>query len=1493
MTTDQTLISDLAEILFMRKRRLVILRYTFLSLIVLIAGFMFSLQTTTMQTWIAKLLTKYAGSKWGTEISIDQVSVDLWARLNVKGLYVEDQQQDTLLYIPELLVNEYTANTDSSEFTLGTVELYRPYFNLYYLEQDSIMNLDFLLDAWSSDDTAASHYHLSMAKLLLHDARFALHDRNEPVLDQHSMDWSHLNFGNIQADFGGIELTEKGFKADCNHLYIAESSGFNLEEFKCGMRIQDGHTQLTDTELQFGKSQLIGDLDFGFNTIDELIDFNQSVDLSLHIDTTTLFMDDLAWFAEDMHGWERTFDFSGDVQGRVNSLHLNNASCATGKSTVFQGDVYLEGLPEIDQTFMEINIKQLVTSKSELDGFELPPYNTQPQAHLETPNNFADLGTIAFNGNFTGFLHEFVVYGDLKTDIGTAKADITLMEINEGNDYAYSGDLSLFDFDLGKFYHNDVLGPLSCAMNMNGHGLTLNTIDVEISGVINRIYIQGYDYKDISADGQFKHHAFDGIFEMNDPNASMRFKGSADFTQTLPELGFEADIYHLNLQALQILPDFDYSAISGYVRVQSEGLDFDRFSGSILLSDISYCAADQDYYLNHFELTATQGTEPSMHLTSDILNAQLQGDFSFSELGSSMLEIASKIIPSLDPPIRAHTDQAFNIEVRVNDFNQISGVFLPGLSIAPGTFMKMEIDESISQLDFLLASDSITFQEESIYGLALSANQPDESFYITASADDLDLSAFDLSQVSIDTRTLDDTIYTSFAWQNPKEKHFGDIAGKLIVENYQDMQFEFFPSTLGALNKSWFISKNAKIGYDGGEIFVNNFHIAHNEQRITVDGMISENPEAELIIQTDQFNLDNLNFMMEDSLTLRGLVFGEATLRNLLDAPILTGDLKVTGLGLNEYDIGEIEAHTAWDPRRERLRLDGSVKQVALLKGTKNETIPLTFAGYYTPSAEEQLDLTATLQHMDLSVVNTFMPKETMDIHGYATGTLAITGRTDAPELRSTMALQDGSLYVHYLNTTYFIHDKIKIAPDMVSFDNILFTDEENHKGRLTGQLLHDNFSNWNFDIVADMQEPMLTMNTNESMNDMYFGKAYATGAINISGNDDNMDFDIQVKTEKGTNIALPMGNSTEDTFESFIHFVNPNDSASKRTHMDFSGINMTFGIDVTPDAQFQVIFDKSIGDIITGRGAGHLDMKIDELSNFTMAGEVEVKSGTYLFTLKNLISKNLVLKPGGTIEWLSDPFDAQLNLTAVYDVAVSLYDLLPEPQYQTGPKVNTKLDMNLKGQLFSPAIDFKIDLPTVDQVTKSRVNAAISSEQEKNRQAFALLVLRRFVSPPNVSVDHNSSNAIAANGMEFVSSQISNWLSQISDDVNLGFNYNPGDDISNEEIKLILSTQLFNERLSISSNLGVSRNNNNANSQNTNNLIGDIRIEYKVTKEGRVRVVMYNESNDYRVASTQQSPYTQGLGVIYREEFDNLNEFIHNLGEMLRRHKKKTASNP
>jgi hypothetical protein len=273
------------------------------------------------------------------------------------------------------------------------------------------------------------------------------------------------------------------------------------------------------------------------------------------------------------------------------------------------------------------------------------------------------------------------------------------------------------------------------------------------------------------------------------------------------------------------------------------------------------------------------------------------------------------------------------------------------------------------------------------------------------------------------------------------------------------------------------------------------------------------------------------------------------------------------------------------------------------------------------------------------------------------------------------------------------------------------------------------------------------------------------------------------------------------------------------------------------------------------------------------------VVEGNYLFTLKNLINKEFEIIPGGSIRWYGDPMAADLQLQTLYRLSSPLNDILADNSGAYNQRVPVHLIMNLYGDMMNPEISFDIDLPTADQITRGRVESAISSEQELNRQAFALLVMRKFVAPPHVAGNGSGGAVAVDNTMEMLSAQVSRWLQDISDVFDIGFNYRPGDEISNDEISLALSTQLFSDKLSVSGNFGVSQ--GSETNQNPNSIIGDLKMEYKVTEDGKVRLIVYNQSNDFEVANTAQAAYTQGMGILYREEFNTMAEFycaFHNL---------------
>src|SRR5690606_28014296 len=128
----------------------------------------------------------------------------------------------------------------------------------------------------------------------------------------------------------------------------------------------------------------------------------------------------------------------------------------------------------------------------------------------------------------------------------------------------------------------------------------------------------------------------------------------------------------------------------------------------------------------------------------------------------------------------------------------------------------------------------------------------------------------------------------------------------------------------------------------------------------------------------------------------------------------------------------------------------------------------------------------------------------------------------------------------------------------------------------------------------------------------------------------------------------------------------------------------------------------------------------------------VEISDGDYLFTLQNVVNKRFQLQPGGTIVWYGDPLDAHLDLQATYRVRAPLYDIMYEKNDAYRRRVPIDVVMQLRDRLLNPEINFEIRLPSVDEAVRTQVNSAMSTEDELNRQVFALIVLNRFVPPPS-----------------------------------------------------------------------------------------------------------------------------------------------------------------
>lgn len=1465
-----------------------------IALLLFAVALFFAIRTPTVQTWLTQMVASYMSGKLGAKVEVGRVEIDLWARVVLKDIYVEDQHKDTLAFIPQLALRNYHYNKENGDFAIQNAEINGLYFNLVRHKGDKYLNYKFILDYINSsenDTSSTESGKITFDNLKIKNSRFNYINENRTRIDYYGIDWNYLQTRNINLDVKKLLFQGNNVWADIGHLGFKEISGFILDDLSANLELINGNVALHNAKLITPESSIKGQLNFLFNSIDDFDNFEGLVEMRHDLDSSIVQMSDLAYFASFFEGYNKRVNLSGNFKGTVANLKGKDVVITVDKNTRFSGNFEMEGLPDIDNTFITMNINELTSNKTELERIQLPPYTSTQ--YIQLPDNFEQLGQITYKGNFTGFINNFVSYGNIYTAIGSISTDLTLKKEVAIDDYSYYGQLGTENFNLGKFYNTPSLGPFSCDMIVEGSGTSINNVNARLNGDIPNIFLNGYNYTNITADGVFQLKQFSGDIVIDDPNVNLDFGGVINFKPKNPILDFKANLYHANLKELKILEQYDLHSLSVNIKTRSEGLSLEKFVGEIKLEELTYCAGNNEYQLDYLTLISTRGDVPQISILSDIAEANIHGDFSVADIIPSLSEVVSILYPRFEAISHDQHTQNYKLNIKLFDVSQITEVFLPDLNIAAHTSLMVTLNEPASYFEMTLLSDSIRYAKDFASGIIMDIRKVDESFYLTAISDILSTSfGFDFDNLAVDARTEADTIYTAFAWGSETSQHGGDINGEITIFDYDKFGIQFNQSSISAKNQYWHFKPNSNILIDSTDIAIHDFEIYSSNQTICADGYISNDPVKWLNLDIQNFDISNINPFIGGNTKLYGIINGSAGVRDVYHNTIFTNDLSLNRFKLNEYFVGDLALNSTWDNNTSRLKIDGKIVKNELLGNSSLQNTPVSFSGYYSPKNEDSpLDILANIDDLDLSFINTFMEPGIVSFEGFASGNLSVKGKLEEPLLNANTTLRDASVFVDYLNTKFYLKRNIGIYPDMFTFDNVEVTDAEGNIGNLVGQIMHNNFEKWSFDLFVEMEnKPLLVMNTNEQNNSLYYGKAYSTGTVNISGYDSNLNFECYLKTEKGTTLAMPMSNNGDDSFESFVRFVNTSEPVAEK-ELNLSGITLKMDIEVTPDAEFKIIFDEGVGDVMSGRAKGSLNLQIDNLAAFNMYGTLEVTKGDYLFTLKNLINKKFSVRQGGTINWYGDPMAAELNLSAIYKVSASLSDIVQESQFQSGQRVPVELEMKLRGQMFNPEIEFDILLPTVDQMTRSRVNAGISNEQEKNKQAFALLALNRFIPPPNVTAAHGVNIGTAAgtaSTSDLLSNQISNWLGQISNDFNLGFKYNVGDEISNREIALALSTQLFDEKLSLSTNVGVSRN-TASNTAGTTNLIGDIRIEYKLTQEGKIRFVVYNESNDYRMAAIQQSPYTQGIGIIYRTEFDTLDEFFKGFKGIIR--KKRNGS--
>jgi hypothetical protein len=671
----------------------------------------------------------------------------------------------------------------------------------------------------------------------------------------------------------------------------------------------------------------------------------------------------------------------------------------------------------------------------------------------------------------------------------------------------------------------------------------------------------------------------------------------------------------------------------------------------------------------------------------------------------------------------------------------------------------------------------------------------------------------------------------------------------------------------------WFLNEketpNNQIVFDKSfENFnFDNIIMSHENQEITFMGDIKGSTYKDLKlsfknVDINQITPENSKFVIKGNLN--------AQVNYKKDKAVFqpTAAIQIDQLNINNTNLGNLDFDITGDENFKKFKLNSSIENDNLQSFGVDGSFEII-------NENTILDLELKLDKFNLGFFGPLGGEVISNIRGFASGNASIAGNLKKPKINGRLYVDDAGLKIPYLNVDYSLDKRaiVDLTDEKFLFKNDVLTDTKfGTKGNLNGSIEHRNFTDWKLDLSINSKR-LLVLDTKDSEDAAYYGIAFIDGIARIKGPTNALFIKMDAKSEKGSSLKIPISDSESISNNEFLHFLTAKEKFNfKKGIVDVSrnykGLELDFDLDITPNAEVEVILDRNTGHGMKGKGNGTLLFKINTLGKFNMWGDFQAYEGTYNFKYGGLIEKKFSVKKGGYISWEGNPMKARLNLEAIYKTSANPSVLLENSSYNT--KIDVNVVIGVRGDLASPEPDFNFEFPTVSNVLKSEIEYKLSDKEVRQTQALYLLSTGSFISSEGIS-----QSAIFQSGFETASSLLTGLIKsndekfQVNLDI-IGADRTTGRETDGRFVASVSSK--INERITINGKLGVPF---GGISQTA--VVGDVEILYRVNEDGTVNLRFFNRENDISYIG-EGIGYTQGAGISYEVDFNIFKELVNKI---------------
>ncbi|MCB0686546.1 MAG: translocation/assembly module TamB domain-containing protein, partial [Saprospiraceae bacterium] len=1079
---------------------------------------------------------------------------------------------------------------------------------------------------------------------------------------------------------------------------------------------------------------------------------------------------------------------------------------------------------------------------------------------------------------------------------------------------AYQGKLELINFDLARWSDSDLYGITSLSAEVkDGKGLSLDEVTADVYARVEDFPFKGYHYQNAVMQGQLNKQFFEGQFYISDPNVTLDFNGHVDITDSLPKFDFTASVEYVNFQALNL----SRKKLEG-----SGDIDFDftyhdlfNLDGKVKAYNLRVVDDTVVHQMDSLQIISklNDGVTKNLRVVSDIFDFHLIGDFDLKHLPASIKKLIQKKHPQLARKLKLdnlipdslYATHDFYFNGVMEDSKGIQKLFDASLAdfkhvVLNGAFKNDTAFNFKYRMD--LHAPFLEFKNNEFHDIALDLVGENSKSEWDIYSEKIWLGKKELYPVLFHGSLTSDSLDFSLT-----AKSFANIVSDidlkgLLFLNDTLFQIDMANSSFNLLDEPWQVVPHNYIQLGEHFIKTENMVFLANESfiRVTSPGDNSLNLEVEKV---DISFLDNL--ILNKKLSFDGDAYALIRVEDIFEKSPMLFDFSIDSFAVNDDTYGTLEVLATMPD----LDTDGKFN-LKISDGTKEFT---AFGPFYFPvkgTSKKSLtyDFQCQLKEYPLKIGEYFIGHSVSNTTGTINGYFRFFEEDDRPSILGDVVL-NGSTKIDYLGTTYRMdHQSASLNSEIFDLSGAILIDELGNTAEITGGLVHNHFKKFGMDATI-ASSYFQFLNTTKEDNNIYYGQGVGAGTVQFGGNFQQAEMRIRATTGAGSRLFIPIEDDFSTDGDAFITYLFDQDSSAEQLgRVNLTGINLDMQLNITPEAEMQIIFDEFSGDIIKGTGNGNLVLTKERAGNLQMTGRYVIDQGQYLYTLLDFINKPFVIDRGGLITWSGDPLNADLNIQARYTgLKVPPRNLIAE--YLEGrvnstdaeiADISTQVDLILllRGILSQPQIDFDIRFPEIDPAirnyTESKMRILKEDVSELNRQVYGLLFFNSFL-PSTINLDLTATTVNTLS--EFITSQLSNYvaayITQGVEEVDyipgvdfyFDYNYYRSEDFiqgqqtgvkTGSEFALAPNIRFFDDRLAFSPGASVIEGNVLQGSA----FIGtDVKLDFYVTDDKRLKLSLFYK----RFPSLQGSRNKLGLGFRFSKSYDSFSDIF-------KRDKKDTA---